>query len=175
MKKLLTLVAILIATTSFAQITDTSYSPFTRTGQMLVDGKTYAGNYLDTATNTTAVTLAVVKGKNGHLTYNSNFWGYGYVDMQVKLTGTKISGTVAGYAKIQTSTDSITWYDDVYLAAGTIDTFSFGDVTTQSRTWTLRGKIPTYLRLVITGRGTQSSSWKAQWEFIKPQEVQVSK
>jgi hypothetical protein len=174
MKKLFTLLAILVSVASFGQITDTSYSPFTRQGQMLVYAKTYTGTYKDTATNATTVTLSIVKGKNGHLFYNTNFWTYGYEALAIRVTGTKISGTPAGTVKIQSSTDSVNWADEVFYN-GVVDTLQIIDQTSNSKTFRAMVRDANYYRAVITTRGTQVTSWVAFWEFIKPQEISVSK
>lgn len=80
------------------------------------------------------------------------------------ITATKISGTTAGYAILQTTVDG-TNYTNLY--GDSRDTFTLSNVATQSKNWYVSGVKPNRVRINVIGSGTQSTQIKGY--YIKNQ------
>ena len=175
MKNLIIALLGLISATSFAQVTDTSYTPFERSGQMLVIGKTYTGLYKDTITNSGTLYLTVPKGKNAHIV-NNPIWGQGSLD--IKCIETKISGAPYGNMRLQASNDGTTWADVAYNYTTTIyvDSMVIDSVSgTKSKTYHVAVTQPYYRIFINIPSGTQASSYQAFWYLKKNQYIPVNK
>lgn len=175
MKSLFVAILCLISASVFAQVTDTSYTPYERSGQMLVAGKTYTGLYKDTITNSGTLYLTVVKGKNAHLS-NNPIWGQGTLD--IKCIETKISGAPYGNMRLQASNDGSTWADVAYNYTTTIyvDSMVIDSVSgTKAKTWHVMKTQPYYRAYINIPSGTQASSYQAYWYYTKNQYIPVNK
>lgn len=76
----------------------------------------------------------------------------------VGFVGTKISGTTAGYAIIQTSIDG-TNYTNLYNSSA--DSFALTNTSgAQAKNWYINGVKPVKVRIKVVGSGTQSTQIK---------------
>ena len=91
----------------------------------------------DTINNTGTVTKTLPKLTGG----------YSGAMLQINLT--KISGTGAGTVQLQASLDNTNW-----INVGSA--FTITNVSTQSAQFTVTSPVPSYLRLLCTGSGTES-------------------
>lgn len=175
MKNLFIAIFCLISVASYAQVTDTSLTPFERSGQMLVLSKTYTGTYKDTLTNAATLYLNVCKGKNAHIVKNP-IWGQGLLDITV--IETKISGAPYGSMRLQASTDGTTWANVAYNYTTTIyvDSVIIDSVSgSKSKTWHLPKTQPYYRAYIDIPAGTQSSSYQGFWYYTKNQAITTTK
>jgi hypothetical protein len=158
-------IALLLTLGLFANAQNVNVSPNIYTGQMLNPAKTY-GTKADTATNTTALPLHVVRVNSAATKgYNTPIVVDGHLSFLASCT--KITGTLTGTVSLEQSFDSTTWAP--YTVINSADTgmiplsYAITDVsTTQLVTFNLPS-IPAapYWRVVYRGVGTATSRWLA--------------
>lgn len=105
------------------------------------------GLAIDTATNSTATYIGLKVSGN-----------YRFASVQYVMT--KISGTVAGTAVLQASNDGVTFITVDTSAILATNSFTNTDVATQSTIWTLIYPSYLYYRILVTGSGTMSATYK---------------
>ncbi len=159
-----------IALLLFAGITanaqNVNVSPNIYTGQMLNPAKTYSGTKADTATNTTALPLHVVRVNSAATKgYNTPVVVDGHMSFLASCT--KITGTLTGTVSLEQSFDSTTWAP--YTVINSADTgmiplsYAITDVSTAQLITFNLPSIPAvpYWRIVYRGVGTATSRWLA--------------
>lgn len=179
MKKIMTVVALLISATVFGQANKTTtptflhpnYTPvpFVRVGQMLNILNAYPGTLLDTVTNTGSVYLYTADAGTPLVAVDT-FVPYpviGAGSISFVVTGTKISGTPAGNISLEQSADGVNWGPCRQSASVYMDTATITNTSTIAYTWDKQVKYALYYRIKITGAGTQATSWKAYYILNK--------
>lgn len=172
----LMLLMLVIAGSSYAQNTRVESTTGSVYGQMLVKGKTYTGNYLDTLTNNGTLYLSIVRGTNGKTAYNgAQLENSG--DLDIKVVETKISGGVWGSIYLESSFDSVTWANEAYYN-NYADTVALDSVnTTKVKTWHIKDKVARYYRVRVTVPSgyTQRSTYTAMYMYIRKQYITYSR
>lgn len=157
-------IALLLFVGLTANAQNTNISPNIYTGQMLNPAKTYGTSKLDTATNTTALPLHVVKTNPARTkAYNTPIVDEG--QLAVLASCTKITGTLTGTVTLEQSFDTVTWAPATYQNStdtGSIPySYSIADVSTAQLITFNLPSIPAapYWRVVFRGVGTATSQW----------------
>jgi hypothetical protein len=179
MKKIFSIIALLLSVTAFAQIPslpapNTAPSAYEQVGQMLNLSSTVRYEVLDTiTTSSSTVTLYLATANYSFITGLPVLYpviGTGTISFVI--SGLKISGTLSGNATVQGSDDGVRWAQirNNTLVSG--DTLTIGSGTAaQTYSWDFSSKRYRYYRLaIVIPTGTQQSSWSAVYflnkEFI---------
>ena len=158
-------IALLLFVGVTANAQNTNISPNIYTGQMLNPAKTY-GTKADTATNTTALPLHIVRMNAARTKgYNTPIVDEGQISFLASCT--KITGTLTGTVSLEQSFDSTTWAP--YAVVNSADTgmipltYAITDVSTAQLITFNLPSIPAvpYWRIVYRGVGTATSRWLA--------------